>query len=65
MNTELTEKDRKNLATLVAIHEYKALSYRGACFDKAQARRHEGFAETLKKLQHVVSERLETEKEGV
>lgn len=59
MNTELTKQDHENLATLVAIHSNKALSYRGACFNRAQAKRHEGFVNTLKKMQSLAIETRE------
>lgn len=50
---QLTKADYENLATLVAIHANKALSYKGPCFDKRMAKKHEGFTATLKKMQDI------------
>ena len=46
----ITEEDLDNLATLIAIHDNKALSYRNACWNRAQARRQESLTDTLRRV---------------
>ena len=51
----LTKKDAEALAGLVLLHKQKVIDYTKAVPNKAMARRHNEFAETLLKLQTVAA----------
>lgn len=63
--TQLTQHDLDNLATLIAIHENKALSYKCACYNKSQMRKHEAFVATLKKVKENAVEARDSQKAEV
>ena len=51
----LTNKDAEALAGLVLLHKQKVIDYTKAVPNKAMARRHNAFSETLLKLQTIVA----------
>lgn len=60
--TNWTQKDRDNMAALVAVHANKAQSYETSCYDRMRAKRQREFVTTLEKARAIVG--ANAEKEG-